>query len=143
MYVPVLQVMVLVVVTLWTSTFILSYAIDAGCLRGRVRKAMNKTWLLRQAWALLNASPGPIGIAIGETFIFWNERLLKTEDFKGVGQWTAFIGVLFVMFASLLGHYVLEPRRLANKTPIPTFPHFVKFCFGSCLRANRQADDVD
>lgn len=33
LYVPVLQVMVLVVVTLWTLTFILSYAIDAWCLR--------------------------------------------------------------------------------------------------------------
>lgn len=27
--------------------------------------------------------------------------------------------------------------------PIPTFRDFVKFCFASCLLANRQADDVE
>lgn len=33
----------------------------------------------------MSASPGPIGIAIGMTFIFRNERLWEIENFKGVG----------------------------------------------------------
>lgn len=116
---------------------------NSGCFKSRFGEELSKSKLLQTTWSIINTLPGLLAVSIGEGFILWSDEILKVETFKGVGQWSAFIGVFFVILVSLLYRYLFEPRRRAGKVPMLSFLDLLEMCFGRRRKVKASLDDVE
>lgn len=103
---------------------------------------LSKSKLLLTTWSIIDTMPGLLVVAIGEGFMLRSDEILKTESFEGVGQWSAFIGVFFVILVSLPDTY-FQPRRQAANVPMLPFLDLLKMCFGRRRKGKESLDHVE
>lgn len=117
-------------------------SIQLRIFQNQFGEELSKSKLLLTTWSIIDTMPGLLVVAIGEGFMLRSDEILKTESFEDVGQWSAFIGVFFVILVSLLDTY-FQPRRQAANLPMLPFLDLLKMCFGRRRKGKESLDHVE